>query len=778
MRLAIIAFVAGVVWLQWQASLPTVWPYLLATGVSTIVGHHWRACRIVALILVAASLGIAYASWRAEIRLAERLLPSLEGEAITVTGTVVGLPQSTRYGPRFRFAPDSGQSAGLPPLLLLNDYARPADKWQPGQRWSLQVKLKQPHGNANPGGFDYEGWLLAEGIGGTGNVNKRERQLLNDFVFSPVHVLHRLRAALTSRIQHVLDKRPYTGVIIALVVGEQSGISQAQWQLFRATGITHLVSISGLHITLVAGLFATVVEWLWRRSTRLTARWPARRVALAAGVLAALIYSLLAGFSVPTQRTLFMLTTAALAMLTGRHLAVSTIWCAALGACVLYDPWAVLAAGFWLSFFTVGAMLWALASHQDQAEGWKTTLMQWGAVQWAATLGSLPLLLILFQQLPLSSPLANALAIPLVSAVVTPLALLGTLEPTGILLKLAHFLLDFGCTLLTPLAHPGGIWTQAQPASWTLLPAGLAIAVLLLPRGVPSRWLGVLLLLPIAFPILTLIPTGSFQATAFDVGQGLSVLVQTQNHALLFDTGPEGGGGRVVPGALRAAGIKQLDMLMLSHADSDHIGAAAAVLSTVRTLKISGVLPQQIPANLPMPNHDACLAGQQWEWDGIRFDVLHPARKDIATSDNAASCVLKISSPAGSLMIPGDIGRAEEAELLAQYPQLQTDVLLIPHHGSNSSSSAPFISAVAPKLAIASNGYRNAFRHPRDAVVERYTTAGATVWRTDREGAISLNFTQNGWTASAWRATHLRYWHAIEDRQAKRIVATTWLPLP
>ncbi|PHV10949.1 DNA internalization-related competence protein ComEC/Rec2 [Chitinimonas sp. BJB300] len=777
MRLVIIAFVAGVVWLQWQASLPAVWPYLLLAAAGVITACYSHTVRVVALLLAAASLGVAYTGWRAEARLAERLNPSLEGESLKITGTVVGLPQSTRYGPRFRFAPDAEQANGLPPLLLLNDYAKPGSNWQPGQRWALQVKLKQPHGNANPGGFDYEGWLLAEGIGGTGNVNKLDRRLLDEFVLRPIHVLHRLRATLVSRIQHALGARPYTGVIVALVVGEQSGISQTQWQLFRATGITHLVSISGLHITLVASLFATIFEWLWRRSRWLTTRCPARQAALLAGVLAALAYSLLAGFSVPTQRTLFMLSTSALALLSGRHLAVSTIWCAALAVCVLLDPWSVLAAGFWLSFLTVGAMLWALAGRQDQAAGWQATLQQWGAVQWAATLGSLPLLLILFQQLPLSSPLANALAIPLISAIVTPLALVGTLEPSGLLLQLAHYLLGLGCTLLMPLSHPGSIWTQAQPASWTLLPAGIAIAVLLLPRGVPGRWLGIWLLLPLAFPLLSPIAMGSFRAIAFDVGQGLSVLVQTQNHSLLFDTGPEGGGSRVVPGGLRATGVRQLDMLMLSHADSDHIGAAAAVLSEVRTLKLSGALPQQLPANLPPPPHDACLAGQQWLWDGVQFDVLHPVRNDLNSSDNGASCVLRISAATGSLLIPGDIGRVEEAGLLTQSTSVQSDVLLIPHHGSNSSSSAAFIAAVAPKLAIASNGYRNAFHHPREAVVTRYHNAGATVWRSDRDGAINLDFGPNAWSASSWRDMHPRYWQPTEATQAKRIVATTRLPL-
>lgn len=777
MRLAVLAYVAGVLCLQWQARLPALWPWLVLAVGCALLARQWRPGRVPLVCLCAFCLGFAYAGWRAENRLAQWLPVTLEGEVLTVQGSILGLPQPSRYGPRFRLQVTEAPP-GVPPLLLLNDYSRPATAWQPGQHWQLQLRLKRPHGSLNPGGSDYAAWLLGEGIGATGSVQKRGRQLLDDFQPSPSHFLHALRARLAAHIQTSLGERSYTGVMVALVVGEQGGISQAQWQLFRATGITHLVSISGLHVTLLAGLFGGLVGALWRRSSRLTLRYPARHAALLAGVLAALAYSLLAGFSVPTQRTLFMLGTAALALLSGRHLAVSTIWCAALAVVIVLDPWAVLSAGFWLSFLTVGAMLWALSGHQGRSLDWRNRLRQWGNVQWAATLGSLPLLLVLFQQLPLSSPVANALAIPAISAVVTPLALLGSVDPSGQLLLLGHSVLAATLWLIGPQGQPAALWSQAQPPAWTLLPAALAVALLLLPRGVPGRWLAALLLLPLLLPRQTPVAAGTFCATVFDVGQGLAVLVQTQQHALLFDAGPEGSGGRAVPAGLRALGVRALDVLMLSHDDGDHTGGAAALLAELPVHTLHGALPRSLLHSALPARQLPCQAGQHWVWDGVVFALLHPTQAADGEDDNARSCVLRIAGPGGSLLIPGDIGRREEADLVAAHSALDSDVLLMPHHGSHSASSPGFIAAVSPQLALASNGYQNRFRHPRPEVVARYQAAGSAVWRSDVAGAVTLRFDAQGWSAHSQAARQPRYWRPSPRDQASLMVANTRLPTP
>jgi competence protein ComEC len=763
--------------------LPPSWPALAAAALALACLLFVRGIvRQAAILLLAAALGLTYAGWRAQHRLDDRLAPALEQQPLAIVGQVTDLPQASRFGPRFRFAVESAPP-GVPSLLSLADYQRPPDTWEPGQRWRLTVRLKRPHGSANPGGSDYEAWLLTEGVGATGSVIRNQRTLLAPFVPSIGNLIDATRAKLAARIRKALDvsppapqqgktapataapHHPYAEVIVALVIGDQSGISQTQWQLFRNTGITHLVSISGLHVTMVAGLLAGLVGWLWRRSATLSHRWPARKAALVAGVFAALAYTLLAGFQVPTQRTFFMLATAAVAMLSGRALSVSTIWLTALGSTVLLDPWAVLLPGFWLSYLTVGAMLWALAGQLGGFRGWRAKLHEWSGSQWAATFGSAPLLLLLFQQLPLASPAANAIAIPVVSGLVTPLALLGVLDPTGFLLRLAEWATQACMFVLGPIGGNNLLWSQAAPPAWALLPAMLGIAVWLLPRGVPGKFAALAFVLPICLPVLPTIAQGGFKATVWDVGQGLSVLVSTAHHQLLFDTGSEGGGGRLLPGALRAAGVTRLDTLVLSHDDGDHVDGAHAVLNAVAVDHIAGVPPR--PArdsepSFPVPPVSPCLAGQHWQWDGTDFSFLRPP-PDMPQNakKNARGCVLRIQGRAGSMLIPADIGQAEEADLVdAQSGTLHADVLIMPHHGSNGSSSDEFIAAVKPQLAIATNGYLNQFHHPRAEVLQRYAEAKVTSWRSDHQGAIVLDFSGAHWQALPWRNASRRYWNA------------------
>lgn len=409
-------------------------------------------------------------------------------------------------------------------------------------------------------------------------------------------------------------------------------------------------------------------------------------------------------------------------------------------------------------------MLWALAGQLGGHVGWRAKLHEWSGSQWAATLGSAPLLLVLFQQLPLTSPLANAVAIPIVSGLVTPLALLGTLDPSGWLLKLAEWAMQLCMLVVTPLSSPSLVWDQAAPPAWALIPAVLGIAVWLLPRGVGGKPAAMALLLPIVLPVLPLLAPGAFRVEAWDVGQGLSVLVQTSGHRLLFDTGPEGGGGRLLPGALRAMGVRKLDTLVLSHDDGDHVDGAHAVLGALPVERIVGVPPRPARKDeppFPVPPVSPCLAGQQWDWDGVRFAFLRPPPDMPANAkDNARGCVLRVTGPGGALLIPADIGQREEAQLLATSPETHADVLLMPHHGSNGSSSSDFIAAVHPALAIATVGYLNPFRHPRPEVLDRYKASGAKVLRSDRDGAVSVDFGLAGWQAQAWRPLHLHYWSA------------------
>ncbi|UXY16636.1 DNA internalization-related competence protein ComEC/Rec2 [Chitiniphilus purpureus] len=526
-----------------------------------------------------------------------------------------------------------------------------------------------------------------------------------------------------------------------------------QWRRFAATGITHLISISGLHITLLAGLGAGAGGSVWRRIPPLAARLGAPRVRLVAAVATALCYSLLAGFSIPTRRTLLMILVAAICLWRAAPVPPSAVWVGALALVTLFDPFAVLAPGFWLSFLTVGALLWLGGNRDGTAPWWQ----RWGGAQWAATLASLPLLVFLFQQVPLVSPLANAVAIPLVSLVVTPLALAGLLDPSGLLLVLAERTFAFTDWLLGWLAGlPHATWSFMSPPWWALPPAAAGVLLCLLPRGVPGRGLAPVLLLPLLVPRHVPLPHGAFSATVFDVGQGLAVLIRTRNHALLYDTGPPGMAERAILPSLHALGVRQLDRLVVSHDDNDHAGGALTVLTGMPVTDWRSGLPPAHPARgRPIP-HAACVAGQRWQWDGVQLTMLWPRSGDRIKDDNAASCVLRIGSGRHSLLLPGDIGRTQEQALI-EGGLGRTTMVIAPHHGSRISSSSPFVAATAPAWVVYSAGYRNRFRHPNRTVTERYAAHGAQALRTDGDGAVHLTFSDTV-TIERWRERHPRYW--------------------
>jgi len=706
------AFVVGVAILHCFSVLPAI-AWLLSL---LLLCAHRRAC-----LLLAVLAGLLWADWRAGLILADRLDPDLIGKNVEAVGYVAGLPQATRFGVRFVFKPQAVlvEAAPLPERIQVHWYGSP-DRVRAGEIWRLNLRLKPPHSQINPGGFDLEGWFAQQRIGATATVKSGVREP----GMAGAAWLTRMRAALRERIRQAIPQATYQGVIVALTVGDQGGIPQAQWQRFAATGITHLISISGLHITMLAGLMACIVNWAWRRIPYLVSRFAAQRAALVAGVLAAFVYCLLAGMAVPTQRTLFMLLVAALCLWRSRPMATSAIWMTALAVVVLIDPLAVLSVGFWLSFMTVGALLWA--GRQQKNSLWRG----WALAQFAATLASAPILLVVFGQLPLLSPLANAVAIPLVSMAVTPLALAGlAFTPLLWLAEKIFAATDWflrGCELAPQMAF-------TPPPLWTLAPALIGVLLWLLPRGFPARWLAPVFLLPLLLIRPALLPAEHFRATVLDVGQGLSVLVETRHSATLFDTGAPPNGERVGLPALRALGRHSLDTLILSHNDADHAGDAAVLLPLARR-----VLHQIPPLSPLLKGKEAqpCQQGQSWQADGVRFEIVWPPAGFAGKDDNAQSCVLRVDNGRFSLLIPADIGRNEEL-LLA--PQLaRANVLIAPHHGSRTSSSQELIDAVQARHAIISAGYFNRYRHPNQAVVERYQGAGVQLWRTDRDGAVEV----------------------------------------
>ena len=793
---------AGIFWLQSQPALPPVLLslVLLLLGFTALPMASLRAARVASVrwsLLIAAGIavGVGWASLFAHSRLSEALPAALDGRDLKVTGVVSSLPDVVTRGLRFRLRIDhaqlpDGTRVHVPQMVAIGWYGngeRALPSVRPGQRWSLTVRLRQPHGHANPEGFDYEAWLLSEGVRATGYVRPGAPVLIDDFVPGVTTYIARARDALRERLRHALPEAEYAGVIIALVIGDQRSVSQSDWDIFNRTGIGHLMSISGLHITMIATLFGGLLRWLWRHSffTRasLPLILPAQKAGAAAGWLAALLYVALAGFGIPAQRTLLMLTVVCAALWAGRIASVGQVLSLAVVVVLLADPWAVLWPGFWLSFVAIACIVWVSAGRAGAADitlaeipgpagaydGVRRWLAEAARTQYAVTLGLVPLTMVLFAQVSLIGPLANAVAIPLVSWLVTPLALLGSVAPAPVslwCLQLSHTLLSGLAQWLSWLsATPFAVWQAPRPDALSFALAMAGTLWLLAPRGWPLRWVGLLAWLPMMMASPTA-PVQGFWVTAFDIGQGNALLIETAHHRLLYDTGPayseeSDGGSRVLLPYFRARGIARLDALIISHSDTDHAGGAETVLTGVEVGWVSSSLSANHALLKTMRLHQPCRAGQAWAWDGVQFEMLHPdSRFAEAEHPNARSCTLRIRYRDQAVLLTGDIEAPQERALLARADvDVSASVLLAPHHGSGTSSTPEFLAAVSPQVALFQVGYRNRYRHPKTEVVERYHQRGIRTLRSDRDGAVRIVIGDT-LQVSAQRCTRQRYWLA------------------
>jgi len=811
---ALAAFVAGVFVLQQQAALPgrlilaalalaaiaSAAPALRVRLQGEAAGQRFAAAVLLAAACVA---GFAYAGWRAHERLDVALAPADEGRDIEIVGVVAGLPAAMERGLRFEFAVEQVATAGVavPPRLSLAWYAADA-VLAPGERWAFTARLRRPHGTFNPGGFDLEGWLFERNLRAGGYVREQSApRRLAPMVWSVDSALDRARAELRSKLQARLGGERFGGVLVALVLGDQRAIGEADWILFNRTGISHLISISGLHITMISGLVALLVGSLWRRSPRTLALAPAQTAAAAAAVLAALGYCLLAGWGVPAQRTFFMLFTVAVAawLRVGTR-PLSTLALAAAAVCLL-DPWAVIAPGFWLSFGAVAAIMFTVSGRPGAREpGWRARLREAARVQVAVTLALLPLTAALFQQISLVSIAANAVAIPLVSLLVTPLALIAGLfvvlpDPFASLavpcLAVAHALLVALHAFVSALAVPS--WASLPLAAapwWTLALALAGVAWLLAPPGWPLRWAGAVWLLPMLLWPPARPGEGELWVTALDVGQGTAVLVESKTHTLLYDTGPRfsgtaDAGGRIVAPYLRWRGTEAIDLLVVSHLDSDHSGGAASILRGTPVAAVLSSIDAAHPALRGAAAVQRCEAGSRIDAGALRIDVLRPLAADYAQprlASNAASCVLRVSLGPHRLLLTGDVPAREEAELVAREGDLKVDWLSVPHHGSRSSSSEALLDAARPAWASVQAGYRNRFGHPDTQVVGRYMARGVHVVRSDESGAAQWRFRGDGAVdLHRWRASAHRYWHNRPGPGASKediLPDGDWMPDP
>ncbi len=805
MRCVVLGFVAGAALLQNQAALPSpqILALLLVAAFVALLSarkiHRYRL-RIAAFACCGVVLGFAWAGLFAQHYLARELPQEWEGKDVTVIGTIDSLPYSFERGVRFDFAVERVVDADderpvLPPRLALSWYSgfraeelQAIGKVQAGERWQLTVRLRRPHGNANPWGFDYEVWLLEQNLRATGYVRPDrgttlKNQRLDEFVPGFGNAVEYCRGWLRDRIYDALPDKEYAGVIVALVIGDQRAVNQSDWKVFNRTGIGHLISISGLHITMIAGLFAAAVFALWRRSffteANLPLLLPAQKAAALAGMTMALLYVLLAGFGVPAQRTLYMLTVVALALWFGRITSVSHVLCMALGIVALLDPWAVLWPGFWLSFGAVAVILFAsvgraeprLSGSAPRGQRWLLVLRSATHTQYVVTVGLVPLTMLLFGQVSLVSPLANAIAIPLISFIVTPLSLAGSILPSplaGWVLGTAHFLVEWLARALAWLSEfPAAVWSAPIPAWWAFAAALAGTLWLLAPRGWPARWLGIGGLLPLLLAAPSHPRHGEMWVTAFDVGQGMALLIETPQRRLLYDTGPaysaeSDSGNRVILPYLKARGIHRLDAIIVSHSDADHSGGALSILDEIDVGWVSSSLPPEHPIVKQARSHQRCEAGQSWSWDDVRFDMLHPGAASYDSTKwkpNARSCTLKLTIGSKSILLPGDIEAGQEAELLeGDREQLRASVLLAPHHGSGTSSTRPFLRAVQPEIALFQVGYRNRYRHPKAEVFERYGELGIRRIRSDDSGAVTFAFGSR-LDVSEYRNEHARYWY-------------------
>ena len=781
-----VAFAVGAWLLQQQPQLPSfLWSYALLAAffgyvlLARMEGSIAQLLHRILLPLLFLAAGFLWSAGVAHVRLADELGGEWEGRDVELVGVVADLPQAGERGVRFRFDVERVVTplAHIPTYLSLTWYAervptagadrlqtRPIPELRPGQRWMLTVRLRRPHGTANPNGFDSEMALLERGIRAVGYVRSNEpSRPLASMVGRPAYWVERLRERARTRIYSALPGDPAAGVLVALAIGDQQAIAASQWTVFTRTGVNHLMSISGLHITMVAGLGFGAVLFVWRRVSAFALRFPAQKAAAVAGLVVAFGYALLSGYEVPAQRTVYMLAVVAGSLALGVRISALDILATALLVVLMLDPWAVMSAGFWLSFGAV-ALIMYVNGGRLAPPGW---LENWARIQWAITIGLVPLLIVLFQQVSIVSPIANALAIPLVSLLVVPLTLLGLVLPWDLLLVLAAKLMmlcDLGLQALSRL--PAAVWEQHAPVIWAVPVAVLGMLWLLAPRGFPARWLGLAGFLP----LLAIAPetprAPQVWIDVLDVGQGLAVVVRTANHSLLYDTGPayssdSDSGSRIVVPFLRAAGITHLDGVIVSHDDIDHSGGLLSVLQALPVDWVATSLPQSEPALALAARSQRCFAGQQWEWDGVRFEILHPtwdSYNEPTIKDNDRGCVLRVVCAAGTVLLAADIERQSEQQLLQRVSQrLPADVLIVPHHGSMTSSSDAFLDRVQPKIAIIPVGYRNRFGHPAADVLARYQRLGARIFRTDRDGALLVRF-DDSISVRAWRLERPRYW--------------------
>lgn len=736
MKIGMFALALGLLALRWLPALPST-GWLVMLLVVALMLLPFRTYPLAFFLF-----GLSWACLSAQSALDNRLDPALDGQTRWVEGRITGLPQRTGEGVRFELTDSRSRKARLPKRIRVSWRGGP--EVRSGERWRLAVSLKRPSGLLNFHGFDQEAWLLAQRIGATASVKDGER-------LAPAR--NAWRDSVRQRLMAV-DAQGREAGLAALVLGDGSGLAAEDWHVLQATGTVHLLVISGQHIGLLAGLVYGLIAGLarygcWPRT------WPWLPWACGLGFGAALGYGLLAGFGVPVQRACVMVGLVLVWRLRFRHLGVWWPLLLALNGVLILEPLASLQPGFWLSFAAVAVLILAFAGRLGPWSVWQA----WTRPQWLIAIGLFPVLLVLGLPISLSAPLANLVAVPWISLVVLPLALLGTaLLP---LPWLGESLLWLAGGALAGLFE-GLAWLAGLQPAWVPaeVPLGywwlslLGTVLLLLPNGVPLRLLGLPMLLLAVFPPQERVPHGQVDVVQLDVGQGQSLILRTRHHTLLYDAGPRTGtfdlGARVVLPSLRKFGVDRLDMMLLSHADADHAGGAAAIAGGMPIQRVVGGEVEGLPAFL---GTQPCVSGEQWQWDGVSFELWQWPGAD---NGNAKSCVLQVQANGERLLLTGDIDRAAEQAFLASPLAVPTDWLQAPHHGSRSSSSKAFLHRLAPGSVLISRGRGNAFDHPHPQVLQRYQALGSQVYDSAEQGAVRLQL--GAFAAPVVARSQRRFW--------------------
>jgi competence protein ComEC len=728
-----LSFLLGIVGfsLKSNLSLSTLDGGLIALVFLLILGllkHHKSLAKTVTFLL----LGFGWMWGFSTQVLSQKVNESFLNHPIKISGKILTLPENSAKNSKFLFqvhSPFQGK-------VKLAWYQTDITKIHANDNWQFLVKLKRNNSYQNFAGFDYEKWLFFKQIDATGYVKKSK---FNQKI-STINTLsiHKIRQKIRHNLQPFLSKLEFGGVINALIIGDRSLITPKHWEIFKNTNTTHLSVISGLHIGLVSGLIFMFFSKLWRKCSYCLRKIPAQVFGSYFGVMAAFIYALMAGFSIPTQRAVSMASVVFLSIIFRRHHSLWQLYALTLLVVLIINPLSVLSIGFWLSFYVIGIIILTIKRLKGRHWLWKLILMQL-----FITLSTLPLVLWFFTQASIFSMPANLLAIPVFSFITVPSALMGAISSllpfdivTNFLFKVANQSLIYLSFFLDYLQNiPINQWHYTFNSATDLMLIIIFLSLFFVKKYLKSR-------LIIGFSIVTLliIPDSTLKnnevkISLLDVGQGLSVVIQSKSHILLFDTGVRFRSGfnlgeAVIVPYLKSKNTNKIDKIILSHDDNDHIGGLDGVL---KHLEVDSIIAK---SSKKISHKTISCTPQTWKWDGIIFEIFNTG---LNFKGNNQACLLKVSNQKFSILLSADIEKKAEQYLVKNFAKkLKSSVLVVPHHGSKTSSSYAFLTTVSPKIAVISSGYKNRFKHPFKAVVQRYQSENIKLLNTACSGQIDI----------------------------------------